>query len=424
MRARLRQFYENLAASFWVLPALLVLGGVGAAELLVNSERWGLVPPRVIAGWLYSGGETGARTLLGAVAGSTIGVAGTVFSITIATLTLASSQMGPRLLSNFTRDRGNQATLGIYLGTFAYALIVLRSVRGADQGAFVPGLAISGAIALALLCVGMLVYFVDHVSNRINFDTVIHLVSRELDASLRQLTVTDEQPAPPDAAMWDKGAPIAECRSGYIQQLDEDAVTDWACAHDTAVRLDARVGDFVFPGAPIARISPPAAGGEDILRQAMVIGPHPTASGDIEYIVGQLVDIAVRALSPGINDPRTAIRVLNELGGALCGIVGRKLPNGVLMRDAKVRLQRNTTDYDGLCDAMFHTIRQSAAGSPSVLIHMTDVLKQVTQCETDPARLSQIRRHGRLVRDDGLRTIGNEADRKSLEERAREIFRA
>lgn len=424
MRARLRQFYENLAASFWVLPALLVLGGIGAAELLINSERWGLIPPQFIAGWLYSGGETGARTLLGAVGGSTIGVAGTVFSITIATLTLASNQMGPRLLTNFTRDRGNQATLGIYLGTFAYALIVLRSVRGADQGAFVPGLAISGAIALALLCVGMLVYFVDHVSNRINFDTVIHLVSDDLKEALRALTVTDDQPAPPDPARWQDGAPIAECRSGYIQQLDEDAVVAWAIAHDTAVRLNARIGDFIFPGVTIARISPPIPGGAEILRQALVIGHQPTASGDIEFIVGQLVDIAVRALSPGINDPKTAIRVLNQLGGVLCAIVGRKLPNGVVARDGKVRLQRNTTSYDGLCDAMFHTIRQSAAGSPSVLIHMADALKQVTRCETDPARLSQIRRHGRLVRDDGMRTIGNEDDRRTLQDRVQEIFRA
>jgi uncharacterized membrane protein len=130
LRAHLRQLYEDLNESFWLRPSLIVVGGIIAAEVMINAERWNVVPSGFLAAWLYSGGETGARTLLGAVAGSTIGVAGTVFSITIATLTLASNQMGPRLLRNFTRDRGNQATLGIYLGTFAYALIVLRSVQG------------------------------------------------------------------------------------------------------------------------------------------------------------------------------------------------------------------------------------------------------------------------------------------------------
>ena len=119
---------------------------------------------------LYDGGATGARTLLGAVASSTIAVAGTVFSITIAALSLAAGQMGPRLLRNFVRDRGNQITLGIFLGTFAYALMVLRSVRTATEGAFVPHLALTIAIALALLCVGTLVFFVGHMAQRINVD--------------------------------------------------------------------------------------------------------------------------------------------------------------------------------------------------------------------------------------------------------------
>ncbi len=128
--------------------------------------------------WLYNGGGTGARTLLGAVASSTIGVAGTVFSITIAALSLAAGQMGPRLLRNFTRDRGNQFTLGAFLGTFSYALMVLRSVRTQDEGEFVPHLSLSVGIALAFVCVGTLVFFVGHMAGRINVDTVIELVAR------------------------------------------------------------------------------------------------------------------------------------------------------------------------------------------------------------------------------------------------------
>lgn len=158
MRARLRKFFSLLSEMFWVLPGLMVLAGVLAAVGLVSVDRSGVVPQWLIESpWLYNGGGTGARTLLGAVASSTIGVAGTVFSITIASLSLAAGQMGPRLLRNFTRDRGNQFTLGAFLGTFSYALMVLRSVRTHEEGEFVPHLSLSVGIALAFVCVGTLV---------------------------------------------------------------------------------------------------------------------------------------------------------------------------------------------------------------------------------------------------------------------------
>ncbi len=424
MRARLRQLLEDLRDSFWLLPGMLVLAGMGLAETLIHGERLGLAPPQFISRWIYGGGETGARTLLGAVAGSTIGVAGTIFSITIATLTLASSQMGPRLLSNFTRDRGNQVTLGIYLGTFAYVLIVLRSVRGAEQGAFVPHLAITGAVLLALLCVGMLVFFVDHVANRINFDTVITLVARDLQRALADSPQDQDQP-PRDAAFWEGGAVIAYAGNGYIQQIDEEKIADWARDNATAVRLQARVGTFAFPGAPIALVKPPVPGAEELLRAALVTGGRPTASQDIEYSVGQLVDLAVRALSPGINDPRTAVRVLDRLGAALCGLARRPLSTGVIGdSDGRLLFQRDTTDYDGLTDAMFHVIRQNAARAPSVLIHIAYVLHKVAQCEPDGARRDALRRHGELVRSDGIAGIVNDKDKENLVAAIRRLFAA
>jgi uncharacterized membrane protein len=424
LRARFRQFLEDLQDSFWLLPSLLVLAGMGLAEAMIHAERLGITPPQLISNWIYSGGETGARTLLGAVASSTIGVAGTVFSITIATLTLASNQMGPRLLSNFTRDRGNQATLGIYLGTFAYALIVLRSVRGAEQGAFVPHMAITGAVLLALLCVGMLVFFVDHVANRINFDTVITLVARDLRQALSELPKGPFQP-PPDPAFWEGGTVIAHADDGYIQQLDEEKIANWARENDTALRLHARVGNFVFPGAPLATVKPSVAGAKEVLRSALVTGSHPTASQDIEYSVGQLVDIAVRALSPGINDPRTAVRVLDRLGAALCDMAGKPLPTGVITdTNGRLLFQRNTTDYDGLTDAMFHTIRQSASGSPSVLIHIAYILRKAALCETDAARWDTLRRHGEMVRSDGVTSIANAQDKEKFLSAIERMFAA
>ena len=153
MNARFRKLLADLAETFWLIPALLVGAGAVAALGLIHIDRSGIVPKRLLENWLYDGGATGARTLLGVVASSTIGVAGTVFSITIAALSLAAGQMGPRLLRNFIRDRGNQLTLGAFLGTFCFALIVLRSVRTETEGGFVPHLSLSVCIALAFVCV-------------------------------------------------------------------------------------------------------------------------------------------------------------------------------------------------------------------------------------------------------------------------------
>ena len=181
------------------VPGSIVLAGVLAALAFVQLDRSGIVPRWLLEDWLYDGGATGARTLLGTVASSTIGVAGTVFSITIAALSLAAGQMGPRLLRNFTKDRGNQLTLGAFLGTFSYALIVLRSVRTQEEGAFIPHLALTVAIVLAFVCVATLVYFVGHMAGRINVDTVIELVSEEVQSAILSLTTDKRQPDPPPA---------------------------------------------------------------------------------------------------------------------------------------------------------------------------------------------------------------------------------
>jgi uncharacterized membrane protein len=186
--AHARKLIAALGDTFWLLPGAAVIVGIIAGVGLVAVDRSGVVPQWLIdSPWLYNGGATGARTLLGAVASSTIGVAGTVFSITIAALSLAAGQMGPRLLRNFTRDRGNQLTLGTFLGTFSYSLMVLRSVRTQSEGLFVPYLALSISILLAFVCVGTLVFFVGHMAGRINVDTVVDLVSGEVRTAIQTL---------------------------------------------------------------------------------------------------------------------------------------------------------------------------------------------------------------------------------------------
>jgi len=409
--ARTRKLINDLEETFWLIPAFMVLLGVLLALVLVSVDRKGIPSDWLLQGsWLYTGGATGARTLLGAVASSMIGVAGTVFSITIAALSLAAGQMGPRLLSNFTKDRGNQITLGAFLGTFSYALMVLQSVRTPDEGDFVPHLALSVGILLALMCVATLVYFVGHMANRISVDTVIDLVSDDVRSAIDRLTVESTQPDPPANAFWNGATLISDPRRGYLQQLDESGLADWAHEHGTAIRLLVRPGHYVFPGAPIAASTAKVEGADAAIRSATALGPKRADSMDIEFAVRQLVEVAVRALSPGINDPHTAISVLDKLGAALCDIAPLHLKSGVSMREEAVVLVVPAIDYEGLVATMFHMIRQNAAGNPAVLIRILQVLSAVASCERQPERLNVLQAHADLVLEDADRGVSTSAD--------------
>ncbi|MEO7055296.1 MAG: DUF2254 domain-containing protein [Caldimonas sp.] len=411
LKKTLRRSFTALGDSFGLVPGLMVVAGIVSGVAMVAIDRSGSVPRWLLeSALLYDGGGTGARTLLGAVAGSTIGVAGTVFSITIAALSLAAGQMGPRLLRNFTHDRGNQITLGAFLGTFSYALMVLRSVRTQAEGGFVPHLSMSVGILLAFVCVGTLVYFVGHMAGRINVDTVIELVSGEVRVAVERLG-THAPPVPlPAASTWRDAAVTIDRRRGYVEHIDTDGLADWADAHQTRLRLLVRAGDYVFPGAAIALAVPAVDGLTQAIGKATTLKAERSSADDLEYAVRQLVEVAVRALSPGINDPHTAMNALDRLGAALCDLVSLTLPSGAHLRQGRCVLVVPAVDYGGLVDAMFHLIRQNAAGSAAVLIRMLEVLTAVAGCERAPSRLAELSRHAELILGDAQRDVKTPAD--------------
>ena len=420
LRARLQNLLAILGDTFWLMPGGMVIGGILLGVALVSVDRSGVVPQWLIQSpWLYNGGGTGARTLLGAVASSTIGVAGTVFSITIAALSLAAGQMGPRLLRNFTHDRGNQLTLGAFLGTFSYALMVLRSVRTHSEGEFVPHLSLSIGILLAFGCVATLVFFVGHMAGRINVDTVIDLVSDDVRRAIHRLMHGTPQTASMPDAQWADAVEIGDPRRGYLQQLDQAGLAAWAARNDTTVRLLVRPGDYVFPGAPIALLAAPVQDAAAAIRAATVVGAERVSAGDLEYSVRQLVEVGVRALSPGINDPHTAMSVLDRLGAALCDAAPLHLASGVTEQDGRPVLAIPAIDYGGLTDAMFHMLRQNAAGSTAVLAHQLDVLIAVAGCERRPDRLAELQRHADLVLGDAERDVSAPADLEDVRLRHR-----
>ena len=418
MSAKFRKFIFDLGDKFWLIPALMVSAGVLLAMLFVSIDRSGIISQKIIDGpWLYSGGGTGARTLLGAVVSSTIGVAGTVFSITIAALSLAAGQMGPRLLRNFTHDRGNQITLGVFLGTFSYALIVLRSVRTQNEGEFIPHFSLSVSIFLAFVCVGTLVYFVGHMASRINVDTVIDLVSDDARLAINRLMQQEPEPDIHYIGSFPRGTAVCAFCRGYLQHLDLERLAGWADEHNTSIRMLIRVGDFIFPGMAVAEISPAVQHADKAIGDAIAVGGQRVSADDLEFAIRQLVEVAVRALSPGINDPHTAISILDRLGAALCDAVPLHFQSGRYVRQGKTVLLAPAFDYAGLTDAMFHLIRQNAASSVSVLVHQIEVLTAVVGVERNPDRQRHLQRHAELALGDAERTITTPADLADIRSR-------
>ncbi|GHF45984.1 DUF2254 domain-containing protein [Deinococcus metalli] len=410
---RLRQLTEQ----FWFIPAVMTVLAVVLAELGVEVEETYGVPYTLH--FVYGGGGTGARSVLSAVASSSIGVAGTVFSITIAALSYAAGSMGPRLLDNFTRDRGNQITLGVFIATFAFSLYSLRAVSGTEDVPFVPHYNVTGAMLLALASVAALVYYLAHVTSSINMTRVVNLLRDDLTRTLEGATQEREgdghpNASPPPETFWESGAVLRAPSGGYLQLLDVEALTRAATRADAAVRLYVRVGDYVFPNSVIARGVPHLPAG---VVDALTVGPTRTTGQDLEYSVRQLAEVAARALSPGTNDPVTAIDVIDRFGDALCTLESREWPGGTVYVDGQLRLVRPVTDYAGLLDGMFHMIRQYGKGAPAVVLRVLEVLRNVADCTPDPARQRELRRHADLVREDAAANIENASDRRDVQDR-------
>ena len=294
-------------------------------------------------GWLYEFGPEGARAVLSAIASSMMTVAGLTFSITMLTLQLASSQFGPRLLRSFMRDRGNQLVLGTFTSTFLYCLLVLRTVRGTEGASFVPHLSVAFGVLLAALSLAVLIYFIHHVATGIRIETVLAELGEETRAAIDRLfpEQVGQEPSAPGmerkyrSVVEEFGSQVSLIRvkeSGYVQRVDDDALMRIATESDLVIRVDARPGRFVTDDDTILSVSPRGRVSDEIavsLRGTLVIGPDRTPAQDLEFSLRRIVEIAQRALSPGINDPTTALYCIDRLGEALCRLARRDTPSPV-----------------------------------------------------------------------------------------------
>lgn len=436
MRVRFYAFWEQLSASFWFLPVLMVLAAMLLAQIMVAVDHTWTPSENPLFFWVYESSPDGARTLLSTIAGSMMSVAGITFSITLTTLSLVSSQLGSHLLDNFMRDWRNQVSLGAFVAIFIYCVLVLRVVRGSEDTVFVPHLAVTLALGLAVVGLGVLIYFFHHVSTMIQARNVVISVGQELETSIDtlytlprgksryayELRRADDIPADFD----DRAAYLTAPGSGYLQAIDYEELVEVAAREGLLLRWLYRPGDFIARRSEIVAVYPPEAltdAAQEAICDTFSLGTMRLRTQDVEFAVHQLVEIALRALSPGINDPYTAIDCLDQFSTALTTLAEKRIPSGYYYdRRGALRVISNPASFEGIINAAFNQIRQHCASHVAVTIRLLEVIAIVlARAETDDQRAALLRQVEMIKRASDA-NVPEENDRRDINARYEQIM--
>jgi uncharacterized membrane protein len=432
MKVQVFKTWDRVRSSFWFLLAVMAGGAMVLAFATVALDAPVAEWLTLNWGWTFTGGAEGASSLLGVIAGSMITIAGVVFSMTLVTLSLASSQLGPRLLRNFMRDTTTQTVLGTFVATFLYCLIVLRTIRRADEVAFVPHLSVSLGVLLAVVSVGVLIYFIHHVSVSIQANEIVARVGTELIEGIERLFPENIgrgaqriPTEPPDADFLDtfdrEARPIGSAGDGYLQFVDGDYLMALAMQEDVVIRLTRRPGHYVVTTHPLALVWPGNRVTDqlvDSVNSAFAMGYQRTSGQDIEFAVNQLVEIAVRALSPGVNDPFTAMTCVDHLGSALCHLAQRDMPSPY-RHDSQNQLRVITPvfTFPDVTDTAFNQIRQYGRSSTAVTIRLLETIAVVAGSVQRSENRAALLRHARMIARGAAGGLPEEEDRLEVEER-------
>lgn len=419
MLAKLAAIWERISTSLWFLPTMMSL----AALLLV----WGTLQVRLDLGesrywWLHQGDASDASELLSSLLTALITMASVVISITMVVLTLAAQQLGPRLIRNFMGDWRTQAVLGLFIATIIYVLLVLRTFNRSMTEEEVPHVAVTVGTFFVLLCVVALLYYVHHLARSIIADTTIKRVGSALDHAIRDYLPAHEHNG--NAQSLERSPDTVGFglhQSGYVQAIDFEGLAAIACEHRVTVELTFRPGHHLLAGGCHVIVWPSKHVNDDLqqrIADAVVIGGEPTAAQDVEFAVRQLVEVALRALSPSMNDPFTAIAAIDRLSSSLALALQRSGAQRIWRDEGQtIRLMAPTATFTGIIDAAFNQIRQSGAGHPDVLIRLMTNLAQLAELATTDEQRAAIARHAALAAEAGRRSIAEPLDRAVLDER-------
>lgn len=414
------QLRERLRGSLWFVPTICVAAAIVLSQLLVRAV------PRSSGGWLFGGGADSARTLLSTLAASMITFLGLTFSITMVVLQLTSSQYSPRVLRSFLRDRQSQWTLGIFVATFVYVVLVLRDVRGTagEVEQFVPGAAMTFAFVLLLLSIGAFVAYINHMAQSIRPENILASVAAETRSLIdRRPQLAGVHPKLDGHAVADPSGgdrSVTSTADGILQSVDVDRLVRLGQDHRLVISLACRIGDFVPVGTVLFELHTDGSGaglpGEDLadpLRACVGIGRDRTMQQDLGFGLRQLVDVGVRALSPSLNDPTTAVQAIDQLHTLLRRLASKEMPSPVHVDDRGIRrVVLPTPTWDDMVHLAFDELRHHGGGSMQVLRRLRHAMVDLADC-VPPGRKLAIHEQLRLLDAAARRSFPDPIDRGS-----------
>lgn len=370
MRARLLKLIDLLFRNFWVLPGFMMVCAIGLYWFgaTFNDSHWVHVLQQ--HGIIYSGGFSEAQTILTVIAETMVAIASLAFATVGVVLSIATSQFGHRLIRSFMRDKSTQFAFGIFVSTFIYSLLVLYAFHNGN-GQAIPALSVSIALYLAIIAGGTLIFFTNHIAQMISAPSIIEEVGKELDETIDH-TWPDEPPEMSDSLnkytieitleqIENSGALVHIAKQGYIQTIDKAGLVELAEEQQVVIKMFCQPGDYLFTGSPIAKVWPAQNGSDQLVHKicrSMVIGKRRTPVQDLRFAFNQLAEIEVRAMSPALNDPFTALDCINRIGAGIARLVRREEPSPWQTgEDGRLRLMIKPVSFDELVNTAFTPIR-------------------------------------------------------------------
>lgn len=444
VRGRVVGLRDTLRTELWPAPTAGVLLALLAGVLLPELDR--AVDDNLPAGvtaYLFGGGASAARTVLDAVASSLITVTSLTFSLTVVTLQLASGQFSPRLLRTFTRDRFVHFTLAMFLATFVYALTVLRTVRSVEeeQAQFVPQISVTLAFVLAVASVISLVLFLAHLAREIRVETMLHGVHLDASATISRILSAggkadgqpesdeDEEVSIPSAG----AAMILAQRSGFLTAVDHQALRDAASDFDAVVVIELMPGGFAVEGTPVGwyrgvRGSVEVAEREAFEKKidgALSYGKERNDTQDIAFALRQLTDVTTKALSPGINDPTTAVHSLGHASALICEMAQYDLRDQLHYdKTGRLRVICRRPGFGQLLDDAITQPRRYGAADTAVLIRLFGMLREIAWTVHSAEQRTAVAQQLERLQGTAVKQDLDDTERSRLDSCRREVLAA
>jgi len=408
------------------MPSLIVLASIALATVLIQtdsagSDRWLTRWPR-----LFGASAEGARGMMTTIAGSMMTVLGVTFSMILVVLTLASSQYTSRILRNFMRSRVTQVVLGIFAGIFTYSLIVLRTIRSGNEGAFVPNLAVFFGFVLALGGVGALMFFIHHIASSIQASNIIASVAQETIVTINWLfpeklgqgLIEDDDNQIKRNLLDSNWHTVPSMKNGYIQNVNNSRLLDIAREQRTIIRMEHGIGEFVVKNTSLVSIAlydPPDQEIIFALQNAFNINRFRTVEQDPAFGIRQIVDVGLKALSPGINDTTTAVTCVDYLTAILAPMATRQIPSLHRYEKGELRVIAKGVSFESLLSESFNQIRSSANGNVAIILRMLDSFLTLAGLTTSPQRRQALIEQVQLIAELAERTVESTYDHARIE---------